>query len=396
MNARAQLIAVAALAALIGALASLAVLVQADRSGDLRETLATSRPVQAAAALGIACALILLVLLARWFLTSALPWLLAWVALLIAAPLGGYYLWLIYPDTPTRVGILVGGIVFVCLWLWIGSGVTIDWRAGRGVRDDAATVHERAGATTIPDQASPTMSANLLRPSSSETSPLASASTTGDATTSPTLSEPPQLRWKGQESRDERRRRDYAHAKARESARRYMRRDDWLVIDTETTGLGESDEIIGITAVDPTGAQVFAAAVRPRAAIHSDATAVHGLTMGDLACAPSFPEIWPQLRAVLHGHTLVAYDAKFDRRMLEQTSWRYGLTPPQFRWRCAKNLYAQFWGEPLLPHGYRSQSLAVACRRLGIPLDKSRAADRCRATLALLRAMAGEEGGQPK
>jgi DNA polymerase III subunit epsilon len=396
MNARAQLIAIAALAALIGALASLAVLVQADRSGDLRETLATSRPVQGAAALGIACALALLVLLVRWFLTSALPWLLAWVALLIATPAGGYYLWLIYPDTPTRVAILAGGIVFVCLWLWVGTGVTIDWRAGREVRDEVATVHERAGATTIPDQASSTVSAHLLRPSSSGTSPSAPASTTGDAATSPTLSELPQLRWKGQESRDDRRRRDYAHAKARESARRFMRRDDWLVIDTETTGLGESDEIIGIVAVDPTGAQVFAAAVRPRAAIHPDATAVHGLSMGDLADAPSFPEIWPQLRAVLHGHTLVAYDAKFDRRMLDQTSWRYGLTPPQFRWRCAKNLYAQFWGEPLLPHGYQSQRLAVACRRLGISLDKSRAADRCRATLALLRAIAGDGSEQPK
>jgi DNA polymerase III epsilon subunit-like protein len=199
------------------------------------------------------------------------------------------------------------------------------------------------------------------------------------------------LRWKGQESREERRQRDYAHAKARESARRLMRRDNWLVIDTETTGLGEGDEIIGIVAVDPAGAQVFAASVRPRAAIHPDATAVHGLTMGDLADAPSFPEIWLLLRAVLHGYTLVAYDAKFDRRMLEQTSWRYGLTPPRFRWRCAKNQYAQFWGEPLLPHGYRAQRLAVACKRLGIPLARHRAADRCHATLALLRAMAGEE-----
>lgn len=394
MNARAQLIAIAALAALIGALASLAVLVQADRSGDLRETLATSRPVQGAAALGIACALALLVLLVRWFLTSALPWLLAWVVLLIAAPLGGYYLWLTYPDTPTRIGILVGGIVFVCLWLWVGTGVTIDWRAGRAGCDETATVRERTGATTIPDQASSTVSAGVLRPSSPDTTPLASADATGNVATSPTQGESPQLRWKGQESRDERRQRDHVHAKARESARRFMRRDDWLVIDTETTGLDESDEIIGIVAVDPTGAQVFAAAVRPRAAIHPDATAVHGLTMGDLASAPSFPEIWPQLRAVLHGHTLVAYDAKFDRRMLEQTSWRYGLTPPQFRWRCAKNLYAQFWGEPLLPHGYRSQRLAVACQRLGIPLDKLRAADRCRATLALLRVMAGDGGEQ--
>ena len=396
MNARAQLIAIAALAALIGALASLAVLVQADRSGDLRETLATSRPVQGAAALGIACALALLVLLVRWFLTSALPWLLAWVALLIATPAGGYYLWLIYPDTPPHVAILAGGIVFVCLWLWVGTGVTIDWRAGWEVRGETAMTHQQARATASTDQVSPAASTSIHCPLSPDTLLAASTDTVSVIVSSPNQGESRQLRWKGQESRDDRRRRDYAHAKARESARRFMRRDDWLVIDAETTGLGESDEIIGIVAVDPAGAQVFAVAVRPRAAIHPDATAVHGLSMGDLADAPSFPEIWPQLRAVLHGHTLVAYDAKFDRRMLEQAAWRYGLTPPQFRWRCAKNLYAQFWGEPLLPHGYRSQRLAVACRRLGISLDKLRAADRCHATLALLRAIAGDGSEQPK
>ena len=91
---------------------------------------------------------------------------------------------------------------------------------------------------------------------------------------------------------------------------------------------------------------------------------------------------------------MVAYDAKFDRQMLEQTLLRYGLTPPQFRWRCVQNLYARFWGEPPRPHGYRSQRLAVACQRLGIPLDTSRAANWCRATLALLRAMAEEVGEQ--
>lgn len=154
-----------------------------------------------------------------------------------------------------------------------------------------------------------------------------------------------------------------------------MRRDDWLIVDTETTGLGESGEVIG-GGVYPAGAQVFAVPVRPQAAIRPDTSAVHGQTMGDLADAPGFPKIWPQPRAVLHGHTLIAHDAKFDRRMLEQTLWRYGLTPPP------------------LPHRYRPRRLTIACQRLGIPLDKFRTADRCRATQALLRAMAGCEGEQ--
>lgn len=339
MSTRAQLIAIASLATLLGALVSLNVLVQAGRSGDLQEALATSRLVLVAAALGIACTLILLILLVRWFLTSALPWLLTWAILLIATPIGGYYFWLIYTDTPTRVAILAGGIVFMCLWLWVGTGVTIDWRARREVRGETATVRERERVTTAAPQALPRVAnTSLPCPPSPDTPPLVAIDTFGAAASPPDRGEPRQARWKGQESRDERRQRDYAHAKARESARRFMRRDDWLIVDTETTGLGEGDEVIGVVAVDPAGAQVFAASFRPQAAIHPDATAVHGLTMGDLDDAPSFPEIWPRLRAVLHGHTLVAYGAKFDRRMLEQTSWRYELTPPQFRWRCAKNL----------------------------------------------------------
>ena len=402
MRSRTLPIAVLLLAALIGLLASLDVLIWASRAGDLREALATSRLVMAAAALGVLCALLLLAALVRWFRVSWVPWSLLAIAIHVLVPVYCYRLYRASTSMPAHLAILAFGTITLGPWLWLDIALLRDWRTERRERGATKPGPVPGSARPVPSspppgetpvQAGPAGENAMRSRPEAPVLPRDVPPTSGDVAPADDRARARrQLRWEGEESRAERRQRDYAHAKARQSAQRLLLRDDWLVLDTETTGLGEYDEVIGIAVLDSTGAPVFASPLKPVAPIHPDATAIHGRTMGDLAGAPRFPEIWPRLRAVLHGHTLIAYDAKFDRRILELTAQRYGLALPPARWRCAMTLYARFWGEPLLPHGYRPQKLVVACRRLGIPLGSRRAADQCRATLALLRAIAGDEG----
>jgi DNA polymerase III subunit epsilon len=158
--------------------------------------------------------------------------------------------------------------------------------------------------------------------------------------------------------------------------------DAWVVLDTETTGLGITDEIIQIAILAPGGAVLFDSLVKPlgRTSIPSEAAAVHGITIEMLAGAPTFPQIAPRLCEVVGARTVIAYNAEYDRRMLAQTAVMSGARAPHWTWDCAMIQYARFVGEWNPRRGeYRYQRLRAG--------DHSAAGD-CRATLKLIAAMA--------
>lgn len=112
-----------------------------------------------------------------------------------------------------------------------------------------------------------------------------------------------------------------------------------LVLDVETTGLEGS--IVELCVADPAnGAILLDTLVDPgQVPIEPSATAVHGLTSADIAGAPSFPEVFAQLRVWARGRTLVAYNAQFDRSRLLHDCARFGIEPGSvadpLRWECA-------------------------------------------------------------
>jgi len=165
-------------------------------------------------------------------------------------------------------------------------------------------------------------------------------------------------------------------------------RSDWLVLDTETTGLDGDAEIVELALVTPNGEVLLDTRVRPDTAIPAEASAVHGITDADVAAAPTFPEIYQCLVDLLPRRTVVAYNADFDRAMLHAAYSRHGLRrPAPVRWSCAMERYAAYTGEWSDDWGdYRWQRL---------PGGGHRALDDCRAVLTLIRLMAATaaEGG---
>lgn len=163
--------------------------------------------------------------------------------------------------------------------------------------------------------------------------------------------------------------------------------DRFVILDTETTGLGRHDEIIEVGVVDASGATLLESLVWPRGGrVPSAATRVHGLHLEDLHGAPTWPAVLDRLRRVTDGRRVLAWNAPFDERMARQSSraWkvRHGL--PAFE--CAMQAYALALG-----HAGGRCRLERAATEQGVRTQAQthRSADDARLTLAVLRSLAG-------
>lgn len=163
--------------------------------------------------------------------------------------------------------------------------------------------------------------------------------------------------------------------------------DDFLVLDTETTGLGRNDEIIELGVVDAAGATLLETLVWPHAErVPAGATRVHGLSVDDLRGAPTWPEVLPELQVLAAGRRVLAWNAPFDERMARQTSrlWRLRTGLPAFE--CAMRAYAVAAG---VAGGHRKLELAAAEQGVLEGPQRHRSSDDARLTLAVLRTLAG-------
>ena len=108
----------------------------------------------------------------------------------------------------------------------------------------------------------------------------------------------------------------------RENAARWAREllaDDFVILDTETTGLGIFDQVVQIAVIDKTGEVLLDTLVKPTRPIPRAASAIHGITDSTVADAPTFGEIYDNLLMVIGGKRVAIYNASFDVRMLFQS-----------------------------------------------------------------------------
>jgi DNA polymerase III subunit epsilon len=165
-----------------------------------------------------------------------------------------------------------------------------------------------------------------------------------------------------------------------------------VFLDTETTGMHLSAEVIEIGVIDDAGAVLFDSFVRPRGKIDPAAGRVHGITNEMLIDAPNWEEIWPQAEAVLIDRSIGVYNVEFDLRLIKQShnrSWLHWSLPDSSFFDIMR-LYASFYGDWDPVHrSYRYQSLELAGRQCRISLPNAhRAIDDCLLTRAVLHFMA--------
>jgi DNA polymerase-3 subunit epsilon len=158
---------------------------------------------------------------------------------------------------------------------------------------------------------------------------------------------------------------------------------DLIILDTETTGLGPTDQIIQLGIIDRDGTILLDTLTKPTCRISPDAYAIHGITEAMLADAPPFAEIAPRLTELLAGRRLAIYNADFDTRLLRQSAAAAGVVLPALSADCVMRAYSAWIGQWSRRRGsYRWQALQGG--------DHGAVGD-ARATLAVLRRMAGTE-----
>ena len=175
-------------------------------------------------------------------------------------------------------------------------------------------------------------------------------------------------------------------------ARDLLQRDNWTILDSETTGLGNSAQICQIATYRPSWE--WQSYVGPTVDIEPEATAIHGITDQQLFDAPTFDQVFIELLKQIDGRDIVIYNAEYDLRLIKQSLRALGIQlafPTSDRRQCriftnggsihcAMLWYSQWVGEWNSYHGnYKWQRLPGG--------DHSALGD-CKATLEVIKRMA--------
>lgn len=166
---------------------------------------------------------------------------------------------------------------------------------------------------------------------------------------------------------------------AEQWAQGLLQRDDWCILDTETTGL-KAAEICQIAIIDGQGKTLLDSLVKPTKRIGRGATQIHEITNAMVADAPTFPEVYPGIRAAIEDKTVVIYNARFDRGVISHCCKIHKLPLILTNTTCAMLFYSAWVGSRRSSGDYRWQKL---------PGGDHTALGDCRATLNVIKKMAG-------
>lgn len=113
-----------------------------------------------------------------------------------------------------------------------------------------------------------------------------------------------------------------------------------LVLDTETSGLEASHEVIELALVEIDGTVALNTLIQCQGAIPADAARIHGITNAMLSSAPTFPDVWNWLLPYC-DREIIMYNVAFDIPLLAQTAARYQIALPRLKSHC---LMIQYMG----------------------------------------------------
>ena len=149
--------------------------------------------------------------------------------------------------------------------------------------------------------------------------------------------------------------------------------NDYIVLDTETTGLPEENDppdivTLGITVVRHREiAESVEFKTRPQKNISEEAQSIHGITNEKAAEFESFDAQWNQIAEYFKDQLVVIHNASFDWPILLEHVARYGLTMPSINGVFCSQKAATPWAQAKnLPCSHRGPSLDLLTEVFGV------------------------------
>ena len=102
----------------------------------------------------------------------------------------------------------------------------------------------------------------------------------------------------------------------------FENKGEYLILDTETSGLTVRDQVIELAIINLNGRAIYNERFKLMEGIkiHPEASKVNGIYDADLAKCPTFKSQLPLIKRITKGKRLLAYNANFDDRMLNQSA----------------------------------------------------------------------------
>lgn len=180
-----------------------------------------------------------------------------------------------------------------------------------------------------------------------------------------------------------------------QSFKELVRSNEFVILDTETTGIGPFDEIVQIALISWNGATLLDTLVKPArgSGIPEDATAIHGITNALVKDAPNWGEIEPTIINLLNlCPNVITYNSAFDSRLMNQSSRLSGYRINflnGINWFCAMEAFAEVYGEwNQFKGSYKWKKLEQAAAYYQLPVNNAHTAlGDCQMTLQVIRAM---------
>ncbi|MEZ5489047.1 MAG: 3'-5' exonuclease [Gammaproteobacteria bacterium] len=149
--------------------------------------------------------------------------------------------------------------------------------------------------------------------------------------------------------------------------------DDYIVLDTETTGLPDENGLpdivtLGITVVrNREIAETIEFKTQPQKRISEEAQSIHGITNEQAAAFESFDSQWQRIAGYLKDQLIVIHNASFDWPILLDHVERYALVMPQIQGVFCSQKAAIPWAQAMnLPCSNRGPSLDILTKVLGV------------------------------
>ena len=117
-------------------------------------------------------------------------------------------------------------------------------------------------------------------------------------------------------------------------------------------------------------------------------TYIHGITWNDVKSAPTFKEVWKNIKSYFEGiDFLAAHNAGFDSGVLKACCSTHGIIPPDTPFKCSMALARKIWN-------LRPTKLSDVCNHLAIELNHHEALSDAHACAQII--MAIEKTQYPK